>query len=141
MTSRRYFLSLLCVLLLCASVASGQMRRQGGPPPYDPAKEVTVRGTVITTDTIAPGDGPEQTVLVLQVGDAEMGVFVGPAAWVAKQAFTLAPRTEVEVTGMPGFKYLGRAALTPRLMKAGSRTLTLRDETGRAKWEAPRDQR
>src|SRR5687768_15240334 len=63
------------LMLLTVSVAGQEMRRQGGPPPYNPKAEVTANGTVIGTETITPPDRPEQTILLLTVDNAKLAVF------------------------------------------------------------------
>jgi len=130
-------LSGLIALTLVSAPVSGQERRAaaGGPPPYNIAREVTVTGTVIGTEVIEPGDRPPMTVLTLTVSKAEFGVFLGPADWVSKQNFAFTKGAAAQVTGMTGFKFKGLDAVTARTVKVGTKTLELRDATGKAKWE------
>jgi hypothetical protein len=133
-SNTRRMLPMLAVLLL-STVPSAQERRQGGPPPYDPKTEVTMSGTVVGLETITPGDRPEQMILILTVDDAPLAVFVGPSAWVSKQRFAFTKGATAEVVGMKGFRYDGKAAVTPRMVKIGAKTLTIRDAAGKPAWE------
>ena len=137
MPNARRLLSLIATILVVSAPLIGQERRQGGPPPYDPKSEVTVNGTVVGTETITPPDRPEQTILILTVDNAPLAIFVGPADWIAKQNFAFTQGANAQVVGMTGFKYNGKAAVMPRTVKVGTRTLTLRDATGKPVWDVP----
>ena len=131
-------LSVLAVLVVLTALVQAQERRAApasGQPPYNPAKETTVTGTVIGTEVIDPGDRPPMTVLMLTVNKTEFGVFLGPDSWVSKQNFAFTKGAAAQVTGMTGFRYKGLDAVTARTVKVGAKTLTLRDATGKAKWE------
>jgi hypothetical protein len=129
---RSFFVALA---LLVTSTLGAQERRQGGPPPYDPTKEVTVSGTVTGTETIEIRGETTNAVLLLTVDGAPMGIILGPAAWVQKQGVTFAAGATVQVVGLTGYKFNGGSAMMPRTVKAGARTLTLRDATGKPAWE------
>ncbi len=122
---------LALALLVTVSVAA-QERRQGGPPPYDPSKEVTVSGVVKGMETIEVTDG-RRSILVLTVNNENLAVLLGPEAWVQKQGVSFAPGATVQVVGLTG--YNGSAAIMPRTVKAGSKTLKLRDDAGKPLWE------
>ena len=122
-------------LVVSTSVIAQERRAAGGPPPYNLAKETTVTGTVIGTEVIDPGDRPPMTVLMMTVNKTEFGVFLGPNEWVTKQNFAFTKGASVQVTGMTGFKYKGLDAVTARIVKVGAKSLVLRDDTGKAKWE------
>ena len=124
------------LMLLTVSVAGQEMRRQGGPPPYNPKAEVTVNGTVIGTETITPPDRPEQTILLLTVDNAKLAVFVGPTDWVTKQKFEFTKGAAAQVVGNTGFVYRGTEAIQPRTVKVGTRTLQVRDASGKPSWES-----
>ena len=124
------------LMLLTVSVAGQEMRRQGGPPPYNPKAEVTVNGTVIGTETITPPDRPEQTILLLTVDNAKLAVVVGPTDWVTKQKFEFAKGAAAQVVGNKGFVYRGTEAVQPRTVKVGTRTLEVRDASGKPAWES-----
>ena len=123
-------------LLLSVSPTAQEMRRQGGPPPYNPKTEVTVTGTVIETETITPPDRPEMTVLLLTVDNAKLAVFIGPTDWVKKQKFEFTKGAAATVVGNKGFVFRGTEAVQPRTVKIGTRTLEVRDASGKPVWES-----
>lgn len=124
----------MLALVLMTTTLGAQERRQGGPPPYDPSKEVTVSGTVIGTETIDAPDGT-RLILMLTVDGGPMGVIKGPADWVEKQGVAFTRGARAEVVGLTGYKYNGNPAMNPRSIKVGAKTLTLRDATGKPLWE------
>jgi hypothetical protein len=133
MLKNRYAAALALVLMLSSTIAA-QERRQGGPAPYDPSKEVTVSGVVKGMESIEVPDG-KRSILVLTVNNENLGVLLGPETWVEKQGVKFAPGAKVEVTGLTGYRYNGGSAIMPRLVKGGSKPLTLRDSAGKPLWE------
>jgi hypothetical protein len=127
------------ILFLSNMVGAQEMRRQpgaGGPPPYDLKAEVTITGTVVGTETLRPPDRPEQTVLLLTVEGGKLGVFLGPTEWLAKQKFPFTQGAEVKVLANTGYRYPGGAAVQPRTITLGKRTLTVRNAEGIPMWES-----
>ena len=122
------------LILMVTSSLAAQERRQGGPPPYDPSKEVTVTGIVKGMESIEVPDG-KRAILVLTVNNENLGVLLGPETWVAKQGVKFAPGASVQVTGLTGYRYNGGSAIMPRVVKAGAKTLKLRDDAGKPLWE------
>lgn len=128
---------LALVLIVAFGVSSSvwaQERRQGGPPPYDPSKEVTVSGVVKGMETIEVPDG-KRSILVLTVNNENLGVLLGPETWFEKQGVRFAPGATVEVVGLTGYRYNGGSAMMPRTVKVGTKTLKLRDDAGKPLWE------
>lgn len=126
-------------LMVTATVTGSigpQERRQGGPPPYDPSKEVTVSGVVKGMESIDVPDG-RRSILVLTVNNENLGILLGPETWVQKQGVTFAAGAQVQVVGLTGYRYNGGSAMMPRSVKAGAKTLTLRDETGKPLFGGP----
>jgi hypothetical protein len=123
----------LALVLLTSSLAA-QERRQGGPAPYDPSKEVTVSGVVKGMESIEVPDG-KRAILVLTVNNENVGILLGPEPWVQKQGVTFAPGARVEVVGLTGFRFNGGSAVMPRTVKVGTKILTVRDATGKPLWE------
>ena len=134
MAKTRNAATVLALVLMLTTWLGAQERRQGGPS-YDPSKEVTVSGVVKGMESIQVPDGM-RSVLVLTVNNESLGILLGPEAWVQKQGVTFAPGASVQVVGLTGYRYNGGAAMMPRTVKAGTKTLTLRDETGKPLWEA-----
>lgn len=123
----------LALALMLASTLTAQERRQGGPPPYDPSKEVTVSGVVTGTETIEVGSD-KRRILMVTVEGTPMGVILGPDTWVEKQGIAFAKGNTVQVIGLTGYRYDGNPAMMPRMVKVGSKTLTLRDASGKPLW-------
>ena len=121
-------------LVLFTSSVGAQERRQGGPAPYDPSKEVTVSGIVKGMESIEVPDG-KRAILVLTVNDENVGILLGPEPWVQKQGVTFAPGAKVEVVGLTGYRFNGGSAVMPRTVKVGTKILTVRDATGKPLWE------
>jgi hypothetical protein len=126
--------AVIVLVVLMAPAMAAQERRQGGPPPYDPSKEVTVMGVVKGMESVDVPDG-KRAILVLTVDNENLGVLLGPATWFEKQGMKFAPGAAVQVTGLTGYRYNGGSAIMPRLVKAGAKTLKLRDEAGKPLWE------
>ena len=124
---------LLALILLTTAGLGAQERRQGGPPPYDPSKEVTVTGVVKGMESIEVPDG-KRAILVLTVNNENLGILLGPEPWVQKQGVTFAAGASVQVVGLTGYRFNGGPAMMPRTVKVGSKTLTLRDATGKPLW-------
>jgi hypothetical protein len=136
MVKTRNVASLLALALMLTTCLGAQERRSGGPPPYDLTSEVTVTGVVKGTETIEVPDG-KRSILVLTVNNEQLGIILGPETWVQKQGVTFAPGASVQVVGLTGYRYQGGPAMMPRTVKAGSKTLTLRDETGKPLFGGP----
>jgi hypothetical protein len=135
MLKARYAAPVLALAFLTASSLGAQERRQGGPAPYDPLKEVTVSGVVKSMESVEVPDG-KRSILVLTVNDEPLGIILGPETWVQKQGVTFAPGASVQVVGLTGYRFNGGSAMMPRTVKVGTKTLKLRDETGKPMWEA-----
>ena len=126
----------LTTTLIVAAAPPPQEQRQSGPPPYDAAAEVTVSGTILSLETFTPPNLKEpQAILMATIGGSRVGVFLGPAAWLKQQNVPLAAGATVQVTGLEGYRFNGHAAMTPRVVRVGTRTLALRDATGQPLWE------
>jgi hypothetical protein len=126
----------LALALAVTSILGAQERRSGGPPPYDLSQEVTVSGVVKGMETIEIPDG-KRSILVLTVNNESLGIILGPEPWVQKQGVTFTPGASVQVVGLTGYRYQGGPAMMPRMVKAGSKMLTLRDETGKPLFGGP----
>ena len=135
MVKTRTAASMFALVVLMTAFPAAQERRQGGPPPYDLSKEVTVSGTVTATETVEVGSD-KRRILVITIDGASTGIILGPDAWVEKQGVVFAQGTTVQVVGLTGYRYHGGAAMMPRMVKGGAKTLKLRDEAGKPLWEA-----
>lgn len=134
MLKARNAASVLALALMVTSTLAAQERRQGGPPPYDPSREVTVSGTITNIETIEVGSD-KRRILTMTVEGAPMGVILGPDEWVGKQPVVLTKGATIQVVGLTGYRANSIPAMMPRLVKIGTKTLTLRDATGKPMWE------
>jgi hypothetical protein len=132
MVKTRNVAALFALALMLTTCLGAQERRSGGPPPYDVASEVTVSGTV---ETFEAGPGIKRVILTLTVDNAPLAVILGPDVWVEKQGFTFTKGATAQVVGLTGFRANSNPAMMPRLVKVGSKTLTLRDATGKPLWD------
>ena len=100
---------------------------------YDPATEVTVRGSILEIQH-PPSDRAGLGVhLTLQTDAGTLEVHLGPAKFLAAHQVSLNKGDQVEVTGSK-IKYQGADALIARELKIGDKTLTLRDSRGIPRW-------
>lgn len=127
---------LLCVgiCLVFGWLLHAQERRGGGPP-YNPADEVTVSGTVVSVETFTPPDGMARSVLNLAVEGKPVAILLGPQEWFASQRFSFEKGASVQVTGLTGSRLNSMPAMLPRVVKVGIRTLTIRNAKGEPMWE------
>jgi hypothetical protein len=134
--------SLLLSLVLFACLAPAQQRPMKGMkgmgmmmPNYDPAKEVTVTGTVEeVVQQPAQGRMPMGGVhLMLKTADKTVEVHVGPNFFLNEKKVTFAKGDQVQVIGAE-FEQNGTKGIIAREIKRGDTTLTLRDEKGIPKW-------
>jgi hypothetical protein len=132
--------SLVLVLALVSSAGTqAQERRQGGGgsglPPYNTATEVTLSGKVASNGSSPTMSGQEFAMVTVTVDAGPLHVLLAPMDFMKKQGFTMADGAAVQITGMPGLRFQGEPAMLARQVKTGSRTLTLRDASGRPAWE------
>jgi hypothetical protein len=164
----------ICGLFLPASVALAAvlavptaMAQMGGGqgrmmPNYNPATEVTVKGTVeeVQEDMMQPGmmqGGQGQSSgsmgnmgqmgsmgqmgrmghvglhLILKTKKQSYTVLVGPSQFVKDKGFSFAKGDKIEVTGSK-VKYGDSEALIAREIKKGNKVLTLRNAQGLPEW-------
>ena len=135
MVKTRNAAALFALALMLTTCLGAQERRSGGPPPYDVASEVTVSGTVVGVETLEAGPGVKRVILTLTVDNAPLAVILGPDVWVEKQGFAFTKGATAQVVGLTGYRANSNPAMMPRLVKVGSKTLTLRDATGKPLWD------
>jgi hypothetical protein len=136
-------LKMLLVLAVAMAVAAplglAQRRRGGGKgmPRYNPATEVTLKGTVEKVTQHASSMGWPGTHLTLKAGTETLDVHVGPSDFLAKQKFEVAAGDQIEVVGSK-IQYEGADALLAREIRKGEASLTLRNAQGIPQWSAGR---
>lgn len=135
--------AILAVAVMAAlAVPEALAQKQRGPgkgmPKYDPASEVTVKGTVEKVVEHTSPMGWKGTHFTLKSEKNEtLTVHLGPSAFLEEEGFKLAPGDEVEVTGSK-LNYDGEDALVARMVKKGDKTLTLRNAQGIPQWSKSR---
>ena len=99
---------------------------------YDPATEITLKGTieVVTDNSRGRMMG---THLKVKAGEETREVMLGPSSFTAGKGFSFAKGDAIEVTGskvtMGGTEYI----IAREVVKDG-KTLTLRDRSGTPQW-------
>ena len=131
--SLRRLVMIAAIVMTLPAVPSAQERRQAGPAPYDRSQEVTVKGKAGRSYTV-PG-GNELTILAIEVDGKPLQLILAPADFIKKQKADLAAAATVEATGLPGGHVNGEPAMLVRTLKIGTRTVALRDESGKPLWQ------
>ena len=123
--------ALVSLFLLMVPVVLAQGAGKG--PAYDPAQEITVKGTVVEIAPVDCPKGQRGTKLTLQTDELVYEVHVGPAAWLDKLQFELKAGDKVEVVGVMG-PCGGKQVLKARQVTKGRVTVSLRDKRGDPLW-------
>jgi hypothetical protein len=105
----------------------------GRMPRYDPATEITVKGTVEAVTTRSHLNGMERLRLTVKTEKETMEVHVGPAWFLAQNKMIFAKGDQVEVTGSH-VRFGDREWLIAREVIMGEQKMTLRDKGGRPMW-------
>jgi DNA/RNA endonuclease YhcR with UshA esterase domain len=130
----RSLFTLISIAALAVPTALAQRGvRQGGIPKYNPATEVTVRGTVEEIRQVTGRRGWAGTHLTLKTDGGSLDVHLGPSNFVAAKKFAISKGDQVEVIGSK-VQYQGHDALVAREIKKGNHTLTLRNAQGIPEW-------
>jgi sporulation protein YlmC with PRC-barrel domain len=106
---------------------------------YDPAKEQTISGQVVSIETSAPMSGmaPGMQMLV-QTDDGErMRVQIGPMWYIARQDLDVKENARVQVTGARA-EIDGQPVLMAREAQFDGQIITLRDVQGIPMWSSLR---
>lgn len=117
------------VLAHADSAAAGKPARLR----FDPAKVVTVTGTVLGEHRVDHGKGVKGVRLVVKVGEEQLSVHLGPDTWLDRQKVKLEKGDEVTVKGSR-FTYGGGAGIIAQSVTRGAETLVLRDAAGKPAW-------
>ncbi|MDX1980436.1 MAG: hypothetical protein SFV51_09215 [Bryobacteraceae bacterium] len=129
------------LVLMGAAVLLAQpppRQRKQPSPRYDPAAEVTLKGTVEAVSEHAhPGIARRGVHITLQAAGGAYEVHLGPTAFLQKLALNLAKGDEIEVTGSK-VKYEGADAVLARQVMKGGKTFELRNKDGIPLWSGGR---
>jgi len=106
---------------------------------YDPAKEQTISGQVVSLETSAPMPGmtPGMQMLVQTDDGKSTRVQVGPAWYLERQDLDLKENTRVQVTGARA-EIEGQPVLMAREVQFDGQVITLRDAQGMPLWSSLR---
>jgi len=125
-------LAALAILALPAvAQAPGGTDRPGWR--YDPATEMTVKGTIEAVTQREGRKGWAGTHLTLKTEKETLDVHLGPSWFLKKNKMTLAKGDEVEITGSR-VKLAEKEAFLARILKKADQSLTLRNEQGIPAW-------
>lgn len=115
---------------------TGQGRQ--GQRYYNPATEVTVKGTV---EQVRQVTGRKSwwtgTHLTLKTAKETLDVHLGPSWYLAEKKFAVAKGDQIEVTGSK-IKYEGADAIIAREVTKGKQVLVLRNAQGVPEWSKGR---
>jgi len=104
-----------------------------GAPVYNPATEITVKGTVEAVHQVTGRQGWGGTHLQLKTESETLDVHVGPSWFLSQKKMTFAKGDQIEVTGSK-VKFDKADALLAREITKGDQKLTLRDKNGFPVW-------
>jgi hypothetical protein len=125
----------LAIVIGTAAIGSAQNRMMIARP-YDPAKEITVQGTV--EEVLTPQRGARMGVHLKVKTEAEtFEVRLGPGWFQEQKHFSFKKGDQVSVTGATPATRTGQAIIA-REVKKGGAVLELRDGNGIPKWSGRR---
>jgi sporulation protein YlmC with PRC-barrel domain len=106
---------------------------------YDPEKEETISGQVVSIETSAPmpGMAPGMQMLVQTDDGQSTRVQVGPAWYLERQDLDMQKNTHVQVTGARA-DIDGQPVLMAREVQFDGQVITLRDAQGMPMWSSLR---
>jgi sporulation protein YlmC with PRC-barrel domain len=106
---------------------------------YDPEKEETISGQVVSIETSAPmpGMAPGMQMLVQTEDGQSTRVQVGPAWYLERQDLDMQKNTHVQVTGARA-DIDGQPVLMAREVQFDGQVITLRDAQGMPMWSSLR---
>lgn len=104
---------------------------------YDPAKEETISGQIVSLETSAPmpGMAPGMQMLVQTDDGQSTRVQVGPAWYLERQDLNMQENTHVQVTGAQA-EIDGQPVLMAREVQFDGKVVTLRDAQGMPMWSS-----
>jgi hypothetical protein len=106
---------------------------------YDPAKEQSISGQVVSIETSAPMPGmvPGMQMLVQTDDGQSTRVQTGPAWYLERQELDIKENTRVQVTGARA-EIEGQPVLMAREVQFNGQVITLRDAQGMPLWSSLR---
>ncbi len=133
MHTSRFAILVVALLATALALAQAGPKSGGGGRLYDPATEVTLKGTVEDVQQ-HPGYGMGTgTHLMLKTAGGTLDVHVGPSDFVSNNGFTFAKGDQLEITGSK-VKLNNTDVLLAREIKKDGKVLTLRNPQGIPQW-------
>ena len=120
----------VCLRLLVLLALGTLWAQSGKNPKYDPAKEITVKGTVEQVRQIPEGNITE---LVIKTANNNVQVYLAPAEFLKEIECWIKQGDQVEVVGA---KAADSDEVLAREVSFGNNTMTLRDPKGVPIWTA-----
>lgn len=129
------WLVLIVVLSLCVLVAPVFGGQKPAVPKYDPATEVTLKGTVDEVrDRECPVSGGTGAHIILRFsGDKTIEVHLAASKFVKTYDLTFNKGDQIEVTGSKVI-FEGVETIFAREVKRGNDTFVFRDKQGNPVW-------
>ncbi len=113
--------------------AQNQMGRMDGGRAYNPATEITVKGTVDEVNEFSQRGGARGIHVRLKTNQGTLDVRLGPSGFLAAKGLTVEKGDHIEVTGSK-VTYNQVEAVLARVVKKGDTVVTLRDPDGVPLW-------
>jgi hypothetical protein len=102
-------------------------------PPYDPATEASLKGTVEELRLDPPTGGKPTAYLVIKNGEEKIQVFLCPKSFLDEMGVTFTMGDAVQITGSKVKQGSADLVLAREVIKSGD-TLTLRFKDGKPAW-------
>jgi DNA/RNA endonuclease YhcR with UshA esterase domain len=130
-----FILCAVLSLVLTPAFASQKAQTTASVPKYDPATEVTLKGTVVAvTDRVCPVSGGMGAHVELQLEDGKtIEVHLASSKFVKTYELTFNKGDQLEVTGSK-VMFEGVETIFAREVKRGNDTFVFRDKDGRPVW-------
>ena len=107
--------------------------RGAGPMHFDSSALQTITGKVVTYETVG-GFGPfGMKAVTVESGDKTLTVMLGPEFYLTDEKLSLKKGEEITVVASPA-GYRAKTFFVAKSVKAGEKTLALRDEAGFPAW-------
>ena len=106
---------------------------------WDASSVTTVSGEVTAVEKYTPGRGGSSygLQLTLKTDKETLPVILGPAWYIEKEHFAVAPKDRVEIQGSR-MLIQGQPTIIAAEVKKGDKILKLRDDKGMPFWTGPR---
>ena len=135
-------ISYIALTALFVVAAAGPIHAQtkapaSSSPVYDPATEVTMKGTIEAVNQLKGPRGWAGTHLSLKTDSGTIDVHAGPSWFLAQNKVSLEKGDQIEVTGSK-VKFNNSDALIARELKKDGAAITLRNAQGIPAWSRGR---